>query len=170
MLWAFRLSVVKDPARDVLRLVGADSDDCLVGIFGGKSMVRSDCADFSDSDIVRLWAGFDSKYPGSLYLEDCDRGAELRDTVLFVLWLLADLRDGALDGLAEERRSGTTTTGIPPSFSTCRRDFPLEEVVLVVVLEAKLRCLFSGICGIFRASVRWGSLDTTELGLEGADD
>ena len=91
----------------MLRLVGAESDDRLVGIFGGKSMVRTECADFSDSDIVRLWVGFDSKYPGSLYLEDCDRGAELSDTVLLVLWLLVDLRDGALDGLAEERRSGT---------------------------------------------------------------
>jgi len=60
-----------------------------------------------------------------------------------VFLLLVDRRDWGLD-LLEERRSGTITTGIPPLFITSLRDLPLEEVVLTVVLEARLRFLRSG--------------------------
>jgi hypothetical protein len=39
-----------DPARDVLRLVGAESDDDLTGIVGGKSIVLSDLSDLSERE------------------------------------------------------------------------------------------------------------------------
>jgi hypothetical protein len=65
-----------------------------------------------------------------------------------VLRLLVDLRDGGFEDFVEECRSGITTTGIAPLFKTSRRDLPLEEVVLIVALEAKLRCLRSGILAV----------------------
>jgi hypothetical protein len=83
-----------------------------------------------------------------LYFDDCDSGAEFRDMLRFVLRLLVDLRDGGLEDFVDERRSGITTTGIAPLFRTSRRDLPLEEFVLMVVFEARLRCLFSGILAI----------------------
>ena len=85
-----------------------------------------------------------SKYPGSLYFEDWDNGAEPRDMLLFVLRLLVDLREGVFDDFVEERRSGITTTGMPPFLRTSRRDL-LLDVVLPVVLDARLRCRLSGI-------------------------
>lgn len=63
--------------------------------------------------------------------------------LLFVLRLLVDLSEGVFDDFTEDRRSGMTTTGIPPLLRTSRRDL-LLDFVLVVVLEARLRCL-SGI-------------------------
>lgn len=71
-------------------------------------------------------------------------GAELSDMLRLVLLLLVDRSDGGRD-LLEERRSGTITTGIPPLLITSLRDLPLDDVVLTVVLEARLRCLRSGI-------------------------
>jgi hypothetical protein len=80
-----------------------------------------------------------------LYFDDWDNGAELRDMLRLVLRLLVDLSEGGLEDLVEERRSGITTTGIAPLFKSSRRDLLLEEVVVMVAFEAKLRCLFSGI-------------------------
>jgi hypothetical protein len=65
-----------------------------------------------------------------------------------VLRLLVDLSEGGLEDLVDERRSGITTTGIAPLFKSSRRDLLLEEVVVMVAFEAKLRCLFSGILAI----------------------
>lgn len=128
----------------MLRLVGAESDDRLVGIFGGKSIVCSE-PEPPDSDIVRFRAGRGSKYPGSLYLDDWDNGAELSDKLRLVLRLLVDRRDGGLEPFEDERRSGMMTTGIAPLFQISRRDLPLDDVVLTVVLDARLLCLRSGI-------------------------
>jgi hypothetical protein len=80
-----------------------------------------------------------------LYFDDWDNGAELRDMLRLVLRLLVDLSEGGLEDLVDERRSGITTTGIAPLFKSSRRDLLLEEVVVMVAFEAKLRCLFSGI-------------------------
>ena len=83
-----------------------------------------------------------------MYFDDWDNGAELRDMLRLVLRLLVDLSEGALEDLVDERRSGITTTGIAPLFKSSRRDLLLEEVVVMVAFEAKLRCLFSGILAI----------------------
>ena len=80
-----------------------------------------------------------------MYFDDWDNGAELRDMLRLVLRLLVDLSEGGLEDLVDERRSGITTTGIAPLFKSSRRDLLLEEVVVMVAFEAKLRCLFSGI-------------------------
>jgi len=144
-LEVFRLSGAKEPALDTFLLVGADNDERLAGMFGGKSMVRTECPEAPDSDIVLFRGGRLSKCPGSLYLEDCDNGAEVRDVLRFVLRLLVDLRDGALEDLVDERLSGMTTTGIPPLFRISRRDLPLDDLVLTVPFDARLLCFFSGI-------------------------
>jgi hypothetical protein len=117
-------------------------------MFGGKSIVRTECPEPSDSDIVRFRGGRVSKYPGSLNLDDWDNGAEFRDMLRLVLRLLVDLSDGGLEDLVDDRRSGITTTGIAPLFKTSRRDLLLEDVVLIVAFEAKLRCFRSGILAI----------------------
>ena len=62
-----------------------------------------------------------------------------------VLRLLVDLRDGGLEDFVDERRSGMTTTGMAPLLRISRRDLPLEDVVLIVPFEARLRCFRSGI-------------------------
>jgi hypothetical protein len=79
-----------------------------------------------------------SKYPGSLALADCDNGAELKDTLRLVL-LLVDRKDGVRADLIEERRSGTTTTGMLPLVQMSRLDFALSDV-LVVTVELRLSC------------------------------
>ena len=56
-----------------------------------------------------------------------------------VLRLLVDLSEGGLEDLVDERRSGIITTGMAPLFRTSRRDRPVEDVVLIVVFDAKLR-------------------------------
>lgn len=137
---------MSDPALEVFLLVGAERDDRLAGIFGGKSMVRTECPEPPDSDIVLFRFGRPSKYPGSLNLDDWDNGAEVRELLRLVLrLLLVDLRDGGFEDLEGERLSGMTTTGIPPLLKTSRRDFPLEDVVPTVPFDATLRCRFSGI-------------------------
>jgi len=74
-------------------------------------------------------------YPGSLYFDDCDKGAESTDILRLVFRLLVDLRDGALDDFEDDRLSGMTTTGIPPFFQTSLRALPIDEVVEAVPLE-----------------------------------
>lgn len=134
-----------DPATEVFRLVGADRDDRLAGMFGGKSIVRTEWSEPADSDAARVLNGRVSKYPGSLNLDECDKGAELSDMLRLVFLLLVERSDGALEDLLDDLRSGMMTTGIPPPFKISRLDLPLDEVVLTVVLEARLRCLRSGI-------------------------
>src|ERR1700710_2210067 len=124
MSWVLRLSAVKEPARDAFRLVGAERDDRLVGMFGRKSIVRTECPDSADSDRVRLWPEVVSKYPVSLNFEGWGNGAELTDMLLFVRRLLVDLREGAFEDFVDDRRSGITTTGMPPLFNISRRDLP----------------------------------------------
>jgi hypothetical protein len=131
-LWAFKLSAVREPALEVLRLVGAESEDLLAGIVGGKSIVRTESSpEPAGSDSVLFRGGRVSKYPGSLNFEEFESGAELRDMLRLVFRLLVDLKDGAFDDLVDEWRSGITTTGIPPLFKTSRRAFLLEVLLTV---------------------------------------
>jgi hypothetical protein len=51
--------------------------------------------------------------------------------------LLVDLNDGSLLDLVDDRRSGMTTTGMPPFFWISRRALRLE-MELWVVLESRL--------------------------------
>lgn len=79
-------------------------------------------------------------------------GAEFNDMLRLVLRLLVDLRDGAVEDLFEECRSGIITTGMAPLFKTSLLDLPLDEVELVVLdvlLDAMLRCRRSGICVVW---------------------
>jgi len=102
-------------------------------------MERTECPEPPDSDIVLFRFGRPSKYPGSLNLDDCDNGAEVRELLRLVLrLLLVDLRDGGFEDLEDERLSGMTTTGIPPVLKTSRRDLPLEDVVPTVPFDATL--------------------------------
>ena len=133
----FRLSGASEGAREPVRLVGAESDERLAGIVGGKSMVRTDCEELSDSDMVLLLTGRRSKYSGSLYFDELESGADVNDVLRFVFRLLVDLSDCALEDLTEDCRSGITTTGIPPSFKICLRDL-LLDCVLTVVLDVML--------------------------------
>lgn len=106
--------------------------------------------------------------------EELDNGAEPRDMLLFVFRLLVDLRDGALDDLVDDRRSGMTRTGMAPLLRTSLRDLPLDDldvvVVLTVVFEAKLLCRRSGIGDLLCISLCCGSVETTvetsEVGAE----
>jgi hypothetical protein len=137
-LCALRLSAVNDAALEAFRLVGADREDLRTGIMGGKSIVRWEFADDpADSDIVRRLRFGKSKYPTSLALENCAGAVEFRDMLLLVSRLLVDLRDGVRADFIEDRRSGTTTTGMLPSFQSCLLDLTLGEVLVAVAVELR---------------------------------
>ncbi len=75
-----------------------------------------------------------------MLLDIWDKGAELRLWLLLERRLLVDRKDGSLLlDLTDDRRPGTTTTGMPPFFQTSRRAFPLEMEFMVPV-EARLSC------------------------------
>lgn len=69
----------------MFRLVGADRDDLLAGILGGKSIVRIDSLSPADSDIVLLRGATESIYPGPLNFDDCDKGAEVSELLRLLL-------------------------------------------------------------------------------------
>jgi hypothetical protein len=84
-------------------------------------------------------------------------GAEPRLWLRFDLLLLVDRSEGSLLDLLDDRRSGMTTTGMPPLFSIARRAFRLE-MELCVDVEAMLSIRASGrfpfVVGRFGASSR----------------
>ena len=73
-----------------------------------------------------------SEYPGLLALADCDNGAELKDRLRLVR-LLVERRDGVRADFIDDRRSGTTTTGMLPFVQISRLDFVLDDVLDVIV-------------------------------------
>jgi hypothetical protein len=155
-----RASEAIEGALEVLRLVGADRDELLPGIFGGKSMVRTEREEPSDSESVLRLTGWRAMNSGSLNLEDADKGAAVKDLLRFDRLLLVDLRDGDFEDLVDDLLVGMTTTGIPPSFRTSRIDFALE-LVLLVPFDTTLSCLLSG--NRPRAWCRGGLLTDTEF-------
>lgn len=137
-----RLVDTTEPDLEPFLLVGAERDDRLTGMLGGKSMVRTEWFEPPDSDIALFRVG-PSKYPGSLNFDECESGADVRELLRFVCRLLVERRDGGLEDFEEDRRSGITTTGIPPLLIISRRDL-LVDFVLVVPFDARLLCRLSG--------------------------
>jgi hypothetical protein len=80
--------------------------------------------------------------PGILDPADWDKGADCKETLFLVCRLLAERREGAWAVFTEERRSGTTTTGIAPSDKILLRDLVLAVVATV---EFELRLLWLGL-------------------------
>ena len=75
-----------------------------------------------------------------MLLDICDRGTEFKLWLLFDLQLLVERNDGSLlADLTEDRRSGTTTTGMAPFLQISRRALVLATE-LIVPVEARLSC------------------------------